>query len=1039
MSVTIMGQFFQRFKQLHRSFRYGIYSLCLIGLYSLLGFFVLPWWAINYAPALISDQLNGRVVTVKDIQFNPFELSLAITHLHISQATVVSSKGSNEHITGELITAESKPAEDVKPHHTAALVSVNAIEFKEPAQQPLLGFDYLRVNFQSISLFTGVFTFDELTLIKPYGHISILENNALNIQDLLPVEEASSTLSEGVQSNDLTPEQALPQLLVHQLLIDRANIHFNDLTKATPFQAEVGPLTINLSNFTTEREKNSPYKLKAESGGGVIGSNLEWEGYLSINPLKSTGQLSISDVNLNKLASYVREQFEFEIQEGLLDLDGSYVFDYSGETPLLDVQQGHVNITDLRIGHKAKEETLLSFPSIRLNTIEYSLEKEFLTIDHLKITDGDYSVKLNKQGHLNLESLFVSQSGEQVVPAHEQAIEPIIEAETLEVEQSTQESNFRFNLAHLELANNAIRVFDLSPKKPMGIDFSDLNLNLRNLNLVDNNLMTLDLAGRLGKGDEKGRLNLSGEIIAFPQQQLNLKVDLDKQPLKHFEPYLREFALIKVRSGYADITGRLMVDIEPEVAPKVNFSGDVNVANVLLTENDVRKKLLNFKQLSIRALQADTEKHTFKAKSLSLNTPKFWLDLNKQGHLNFQRIVHASAEEESSSRSSSASPVLRLGQLNLNNAQVYYEDYSVDPLFSLSVTQLTGKIKKLSTQNNSKADIDLNGMIDDYAPLHFNGKLNLLSEEIYSDIMLDIKNLNMTSFTTYSGIYAGRKIDKGQLNLAVSYQVEKNQLSADNAVFIDQFNFGEKVDSEQATNLPVGLGVSLLKNQKGEIHIDMPIEGDLSDPDFRYGKLVWKTLGNVLLKAAASPFKLLAGLVDSEDDLSQVSFSASSVLLSDEAIQKLSSLESALIKRPDLNLDIEACFNTAFDSPIIQLSQIQARINPENKVLSQSNYKRLLAADYQKNQGVKPIYPTYTEGMDKDAKRIQDIHFLESELIKQEPISSQQLQALAIERRAAIQSQLLASNRITASRLFAIAIEEKPLVDGAIACHLTIQ
>ena len=183
--------------------------------------------------------------------------------------------------------------------------------------------------------------------------------------------------------------------------------------------------------------------------------------------------------------------------------------------------------------------------------------------------------------------------------------------------------------------------------------------------------------------------------------------------------------------------------------------------------------------------------------------------------------------------------------------------------------------------------MNLKGKLDNYAPINISGKLNPLLDELYADVLLRLEGLNMTSFSTYSGTYAGKEIEKGKLHLDVSYLIKKQKLNAQNEVFIDQFYFGKDVDSDQATSLPVGLGVSLLKNQRGEIDIDLPIEGDLSDPDFRYGSIVWGALGNIIVKAAASPFKLLAGLVETGEDLSQINFTASAAALSPEEIEKL--------------------------------------------------------------------------------------------------------------------------------------------------------
>ncbi len=86
--------------------------------------------------------------------------------------------------------------------------------------------------------------------------------------------------------------------------------------------------------------------------------------------------------------------------------------------------------------------------------------------------------------------------------------------------------------------------------------------------------------------------------------------------------------------------------------------------------------------------------------------------------------------------------------------------------------------------------------------------------------------------TPYSGTYLGYTVDKGKLSLELKYRIDKKQLFSENKVFIDQFTFGERVESDKATNLPVRLAVALLKDRKGEITLDLPVTGRTDDPQF---------------------------------------------------------------------------------------------------------------------------------------------------------------------------------------------------------------
>jgi hypothetical protein len=78
--------------------------------------------------------------------------------------------------------------------------------------------------------------------------------------------------------------------------------------------------------------------------------------------------------------------------------------------------------------------------------------------------------------------------------------------------------------------------------------------------------------------------------------------------------------------------------------------------------------------------------------------------------------------------------------------------------------------------------------------------------------------------------------------------------------------------------------MALLKDVDGKISIELPVTGDLNNPQFSVMPIVWQTLRNLVLRAAA-PFKFIGGLVSGggSEDLGNVSFAAGSSELSKDA------------------------------------------------------------------------------------------------------------------------------------------------------------
>ena len=109
-------------------------------------------------------------------------------------------------------------------------------------------------------------------------------------------------------------------------------------------------------------------------------------------------------------------------------------------------------------------------------------------------------------------------------------------------------------------------------------------------------------------------------------------------------------------------------------------------------------------------------------------------------------------------------------------------------------------------------------------------------------------------------------------NLNLRYDIQGNQLDSSTRVFLDQFTLGESVDSPDATSLPVSLAIALLKDRSGEISLDIPVSGNLDDPEFSVGGVIIQVLVNLVAKAATSPFALLASLIPEGQDLQYLFF-----------------------------------------------------------------------------------------------------------------------------------------------------------------------
>jgi len=185
------------------------------------------------------------------------------------------------------------------------------------------------------------------------------------------------------------------------------------------------------------------------------------------------------------------------------------------------------------------------------------------------------------------------------------------------------------------------------------------------------------------------------------------------------------------------------------------------------------------------------------------------------------------------------------------------------------------------------ADLNLHALVDNVGPADITGHINPFSETQTNEIKISVKDVDLTPTSPYSGKFAGYRIARGKLNLDLAYKLVGEKLSSKNVITLDQFTFGEKVDSAEATHLPVRLAIAILKDREGKIVLDVPIEGSIDDPQFRIGKVVTRAVLNILTKVATSPFSLLGAAFGGGEELSYQGFAFGSAELAPPASRNL--------------------------------------------------------------------------------------------------------------------------------------------------------
>jgi hypothetical protein len=412
-------------------------------------------------------------------------------------------------------------------------------------------------------------------------------------------------------------------------------------------------------------------------------------------------------------------------------------------------------------------------------------------------------------------------------------------------------------------------------------------------------------------------------------------------------------------------------------------------------------------------------------------------------------------KERAPAHSGGASMPIVVKKIILKDSEADFSDLSLMPNFSAGIHKLEGSVLGISSAPGARAKIDLKGQVGPYSPVTVAGEANILSAALYTDIAMNFRNIELSTFNPYSGKFAGYNIAKGKLTTELHYKVDGRKLDAQHHINIDQLEFGEKTASKDAVSLPVKLAVALLKDRDGVINLDLPVTGSLDDPKFRLGPIIWKVFVNILEKAVTAPFALLGSLFGGGPDLQFVDFQPGTADLDAAAAGKAQNIAKALNGRPQLKIEIPIAVVGELDRPrLIELKfqkEIQeelAAAPPGKKSSAAAGFDQLdpgaqldvLTKLYKKIIGSDPKFPESIDAIKTKSEKITAKNdFLNQALHEHVAVSDSDLKALGQQRAMNLQAALLTDSQIDPGRVFLVANDKAKNQAGQVRLELSLK
>ncbi len=857
-------------------------------IYSLSGFLLLPWLIKTRTPALLNDTLH-RKASLEQVSFNPFTLELDIDGFRLLEAD-----------------------------RQTLFVSFRHLYLNYGLWQTI---KYRGVGIQAIHL-DGF-----------YGHLDKTTGKTFNFSDLIDDESASPRL-----------ESSPPTLWLGDLQITDSQFLFEDHTLPTPYRQKLDRIDLSLQNLITLADGVTPYDLtlKLASGGAI-----HLQGVLTLTPLTATGTLTAETLNLPPLWEYFQPGMAFTLNNGHLSFGTDYRFAQQEKQTLnlqnahlkldklsvtakdnghnqltlanLAIAQSHVEISDnpqqpqtrltlttvrldhLRISDNRQTDALIDIPQSVLRNLNLDVNNRQMRIAEFESNSAHIKSWLNQDGAFNWRQLFPADENANIAPATAAA------------------KPFQIQIDSIRLKDYQLFIEDRRPKKPVKLALAQTNLTLKNFSNHPDKPFSLKLDSRI---NNQGRLFSQGSATLTPLN-LALNIKARKLPVKLIQPYLSNFARLRIRRGELFVDGKLKLTEKQTVAG--DFSGNIHIRHLRTTDTLQGQDFLNWQTLSLTGLHYHFAPPSLDLEQILADRLYSRIRVEKDKSTNIGKIFLGPVQHKKKTTTQKPLPV-HIGQVIIKNAAANFSDFSLILPFTLEMDHLQGKIRHIDSRRHQQANVSLTGKINQLSKVSIAGGLNPFDIKAFMSIQLKTDSVDLTTITPYMAQFAGYEVEKGKISLDLNYRIVNKKLQAENRIIIDQLTLGREIESPDAVSLPIKLGIALLKDANGVIDLDLPLEGSLDDPQFSLTSLIGKVLYNLLEKAISSPFSLLGKLIGANDDLSQITFMPGQARLTEEQRQRLDKISAALKARPALKLEITGLALEKTDRRGLQRQQLWAQI-----------------------------------------------------------------------------------------------------------------
>ena len=876
-------------------------------------------------------------------------------------------------------------------------------------------------------------------MIKPFIKSVDIEKiglNGLNIKvkrqkngeiDWLNYIKVDAKQSAQVDENSSEVKSTKPwSVVVQDVALEKIVVRLKDEAVKPNVQSDINELDLYAQDVTLLGDKPFSYQMnmlinrttKCKSSGTVRHKELD---IFSLSSCENFDIVHyrpyIDEVAKKALKVYdVKLQsslFSFKSDSRLQNLDGRMIF---------KINDANISLDKFRVDKRSSKEKLATFKSFNINGIKLNTETKELNLAKTSLSSLNINATRYKNGRLNFENLIV--------------LKP-----SREIKKVKKEKSFSVKLKKFALKAAKVNFIDKALTHTTKSKLDRIYLNVYNLDLKKYSWLSYNISMRV---NSKGYVKAKGKLRHSPLKQRG-SFDIKDISLTEITPYLQETHFINVDDGRFSLKGTTAYGVSKSV-PDLRVHSSFKLDSLFVNDARDNSLLLSLNEVNTKEFTLELSPNRLYVNELNVNAFYVNTKIDENRSMNFSQLSKFPQEVNATKEITFPVNILKV---NIALGSAKFTDYSIPIKFSTHIHHLDGVVYSISNTPGETTYVNITGEVDKYGSTRLKGSVDISDPKAYTDLAFNFKNLELNSLSGYSASFAGHEIESGKLYLDLGYDILNSELHGTNTIMMKKVVLGREVEDENVTVLPLGFVLGLLEDSDGVIDIDMPVEGNLDEPDFKYGTLILKTIGNLIAKAVLSPFKFLGSVMGIDaDKLEYIDFEADSSLITPPQREKLDQIAKMMSKKPKILLSLNGAYDEKRDAQAIKLEKLIDIVMVKSGIKNRKEHESAMSTGL-----LEDIYNDIRDddGLKKLKKRLKS-EYKEEEFdrnyhkelldlcIDIQTTTTEELISLADARADAIILYLVQEKFIKAERVVKnVSIKSEDSEDGIVKVHMQIE